>query len=35
MGTYYLKHKNDNCGTIVIDETGRVVAYQDNNRDLL
>ena len=34
MGTYYLKHKNDICGTIVIDDSGRVVAYQDNNNGL-
>ena len=35
MGAYYLKHKNDICGTIVIDDTsGRVIAYQDNDNGL-
>ena len=34
MGAYYLKHKNEKCGTIVIDDSGRVEAYQDNNNGL-
>lgn len=31
MSQYYLMHKNDVCGTIAMDDTGRVVSYKDNN----
>ena len=35
MGAYYLKHKNDICGTMVIDDvSGRVIAFQDNDNGL-
>jgi len=33
MGTYYLKHKNHDCGILIIDDiTGNVLAYKNDDQ---